>query len=500
MTESYNGLIVIAHPDDESLFAGGILFRTQHTVCWHVICMTNESDTRRADEFRRVIIKLSGRMCLGITGEMFDVPDGYASETTEDDPRMKRFLATVNKKLETSDVLISHGKTGEYGHDDHKAVYQLCRKMVALRSSELAWLTFQPLSRTTAGGHQLGRAEVDFKRALLGVYTSQTKVFKLAQIIPYVTAEKLGVPDGRTNSSDWLEFVCPSGLSSRVQSMCMSGDGETFTVCWSGSFSCRLRRHQLAGISSDFIALATDHPGCRVWMNVSHVRSDDGEVKWTFWFVARDRPEKVRVAIDNIHGPIGFISKIMQARQDVGRRFEIGGNRGETEGALSTGVDHHDTALVSTTTTTIDLFHQEVSAFCAVNAVQNLVDLGGWYERLRDLGGAASMGDIMFILNRESGTPTQIHPVKCERHMIIERIRDMGRNDSCLVILRVLSRHYVSWDSDTQTLCDTDPACSPIIGCSFEHAYSRLDVGTPDQMFLLVKRSTKKRRRQEALC
>jgi hypothetical protein len=282
--------------------------------------------------------------------------------------------------------------------------------------------------------------------------------------------------------------------------MCMSSDGETFTVCWSGSFSSRLRRHQLAGISSDFITLATNHPGEHVWMNVSHVRSDDGERKWTFWFVARDRPEKVRMDMGKIHGPAGLMSKIAQARQDVGRRLEIGGNRCETERALSTGVDHHDTAFVSTTTTPIGIFHQEASAFCAVNAVQNLVDLGDWYGRLRDLGGAASMGEIMFILNRQSSTPAQIHPVKCERHMIVENIQDMGRSSSCLVVLRVLSRHYVSWDSSTQTLCDTDPACSPIIGCSFAHAYSRLDVGIPDQMFLVVKRSTKKRRRQGTLC
>ena len=90
-----------------------------------------------------------------------------------------------------------------------------------------------------------------------------------------------------------------------------------------------------------------------------------------------------------------------------------------------------------------------------VNAVSNLVDLGEWYGRLRDLGAAASMTDIMFIVNREKSPPVQIHPVKCERNMIVSKIQDMGRSSDCLVILRVLSRHYVTCDSTAQTLCDT---------------------------------------------
>ena len=186
-----------------------------------------------------------------------------------------------------------------------------------------------------------------------------------------------------------------------MESIFADKDGETSTVCWSGSFSRRLRRHQLAGINSNLITIAVNHPGEHVWMNVSHVRFDDGACKWTFWSVGRNRPSQVRMNMTKLHGPCGFMTKIKMSLQKVGSRFEIGGTRGETERALSTGVNHHDTAPVSTTTTSLGIFRQETSAFCAVNAVLNLVDLGEWYGRLRDLGAAASMTDIMFIVNRE---------------------------------------------------------------------------------------------------
>ena len=171
-------------------------------VEWHIICMTNESYERRTTEFLGVIKRASHTCAGGITGEIFDVPDGYAQDTVEDDPKMERFLEAVNNKLTVCDVLISHGENGEYGHDDHCTVSKLCRKLITRRAFEIPWLTFQPLTRETSGDHQLGSAEIEFKRSLLRLY-SQKQVFTCGMILPYVNAEKLDTPKGRTISSEW---------------------------------------------------------------------------------------------------------------------------------------------------------------------------------------------------------------------------------------------------------------------------------------------------------
>ena len=86
-----NAAVIVAHPDDELLWAGGtILSRRQWS--WHVVSLCRASDADRAPKFHRVLAR------LGAVGAMGDLDDG-PEQNPLDDARVR-------------EVVLSPGATG----------------------------------------------------------------------------------------------------------------------------------------------------------------------------------------------------------------------------------------------------------------------------------------------------------------------------------------------------------------------------------------------------
>lgn len=107
-------LLVVAHPDDETIFFGGLLQR-EKSLPWKVVCVTDgNADGRgaeRSDEFSRAT-KLFGVKKT----EHWNFPDLFPNRLpiTEITERLSTFAPPKE--------VYTHGPIGEYGHPHHQDV------------------------------------------------------------------------------------------------------------------------------------------------------------------------------------------------------------------------------------------------------------------------------------------------------------------------------------------------------------------------------------------
>ena len=108
--------IVVAHPDDETLWAGGTIL-SHPTWEWFIVCLCRASDKERAMRFHNALKVLNAE---GIMGDLDDSPEQKALDENEIE------LAILNLLPQKHfDLIISHNPTGEYTrhirHEDRSA-------------------------------------------------------------------------------------------------------------------------------------------------------------------------------------------------------------------------------------------------------------------------------------------------------------------------------------------------------------------------------------------
>lgn len=145
-------LMIVAHPDDESLFAGEALTSTRG---WLVVCVTHASNLERRREF---------------TSAMSSIRVDYTMLDHADDLRNGRFNGRLVEQLSallaeySYDLVVTHNAAGEYGHPQHRALHRIVRQLVADRPLyvfDIAWTAWPRMSGA--------------KRALLAHYAGQQR-------------------------------------------------------------------------------------------------------------------------------------------------------------------------------------------------------------------------------------------------------------------------------------------------------------------------------------
>lgn len=107
------GLIVVAHPDDETLFFSGLVM-SEADVKWTLVCVTDGNADGMGGERLQQLQKTSE--LLGFSRfHSLNHPDRY-------EQRLDQKLLQEQLQQFQSDVVYTHGILGEYGHPHHQDV------------------------------------------------------------------------------------------------------------------------------------------------------------------------------------------------------------------------------------------------------------------------------------------------------------------------------------------------------------------------------------------
>jgi LmbE family N-acetylglucosaminyl deacetylase len=105
VNNSKNVAIIVAHPDDEILWAGGTILNNPHWHCY-ILALCRASDPDRAPKFYHVL------KILGADGNMADLDDGPLQKPLDSDVVTRAILDGLPPM--SYDLVISHDPKGEY--------------------------------------------------------------------------------------------------------------------------------------------------------------------------------------------------------------------------------------------------------------------------------------------------------------------------------------------------------------------------------------------------
>ncbi|MDO9529802.1 MAG: hypothetical protein Q7J27_11695 [Syntrophales bacterium] len=121
INETSNCAVIVAHPDDETLWAGGLMLMHPQAR-WTVVTICRKSDPDRAPKFFRAIAEFNA------SGSMGDLDDG-----PEQKPLHNALVQNTIMELLPSDrydLIITHSGTGEYTrHLRHEETAQAVLKL-----------------------------------------------------------------------------------------------------------------------------------------------------------------------------------------------------------------------------------------------------------------------------------------------------------------------------------------------------------------------------------
>lgn len=110
-------IMIVAHPDDESIFGGNALLHDKYLV----VCVTCGVVDARVKEFRNVMSKYQDDFI------MLSYPDLVNNKKADWDKEYSSIDKEIKKILELKDweLVITHNPEGEYGHIHHKMINRM---------------------------------------------------------------------------------------------------------------------------------------------------------------------------------------------------------------------------------------------------------------------------------------------------------------------------------------------------------------------------------------
>lgn len=144
-------LMVVAHPNDESMFAGARL-ATQPNQ-WKVICVTNGNNWVRRKEFEDAM-----KLCEA-EYEIWNYPDSLHESINEWSLENDLRRVVYEKYWER---ILTHNEYGEEGHFHHKQIHRIMKSIV----NNVGVFTF---------GHQMSDSLWFKKVVLIKQYNSQSQ-------------------------------------------------------------------------------------------------------------------------------------------------------------------------------------------------------------------------------------------------------------------------------------------------------------------------------------
>ena len=119
---SGRALVIVAHPDDETIWMGGTLLMNP-TIDWTIFSLCRSMDADRAQKFKKVCDH------YGAKSIMTDLEDEGIMNVPQSIPEIEKCIGTHIGSTKVFDYIFTHGPNGEYGHPRHVGVHRAVRRL-----------------------------------------------------------------------------------------------------------------------------------------------------------------------------------------------------------------------------------------------------------------------------------------------------------------------------------------------------------------------------------
>lgn len=178
--QNVNALVVVAHPDDETIFMGGTILK--HPLwTWKIVCVTHEMNSIRGKELQVAVENYKRLGVPNISAINLGMEDGY-DPTITDKQKAEMKLRLKPVLLEEHDVIFTHNSEGDYGHSQHILVSKTVNEFsnapvcefVCLGAEKVVPAPFKKFIHLTI----LDTQELDQKLEVFKSYPSQISFFR----------------------------------------------------------------------------------------------------------------------------------------------------------------------------------------------------------------------------------------------------------------------------------------------------------------------------------
>lgn len=177
-------LMIVAHPDDETLWGGLHLLNDDY----YIVCITNGRNSTRAAEFESML------QATGSRGIIMSYPDKVFWRRDDWSAVYEDITADVRSIIASKDweMIVTHNPDGEYGHEHHimtdRIVTEVCKeqKMTSVLHYFGRYYSKAALKKAENNITGCSREELGRKDDVLALYKSQeSTVKKLSHMKPY---------------------------------------------------------------------------------------------------------------------------------------------------------------------------------------------------------------------------------------------------------------------------------------------------------------------------
>ena len=180
--QEHESLMIVAHPDDETIWGGSHLINGNYTV----LCITNGNNKKRKKEFMKVLEKTHSK------GIILSFPDKTKGKRDNWKSCKKDIQREIKKEIDSKDwdKIVTHNPDGEYGKLHHQMVSDMVTKVFqkSLKGkSKLYYFGHYYKKGEQIPGNKISEENLQIKERLVNEYqpTAKGAIEAFGHMIPY---------------------------------------------------------------------------------------------------------------------------------------------------------------------------------------------------------------------------------------------------------------------------------------------------------------------------